>query len=60
MCIRDRGEAVSSCVAEHCPVPVKRIGVNDEFGHSGPAADLLKQFGLCAEHIVEVTEAFCK
>ena len=54
------GEAVSSCVAEHCPVPVKRIGVNDEFGHSGPAADLLKQFGLCAEHIVEVTEAFCK
>ena len=54
------GEAVCSCVAEHCPVPVKRIGVNDEFGHSGPAADLLKQFGLCAEHIVEVTEAFCK
>ena len=54
------GEAVSSCVAEHCPVPFKRIGVNDEFGHSGPAADLLKQFGLCAEHIVEVTEAFCK
>lgn len=54
------GEAVCSCVAEHCPVPVKRIGVNDEFGHSGPAADLLKQFGLCAEHITEVTEAFCK
>ena len=54
------GEAVCSCVAEHCPVPVKRIGVNDEFGHSGPAADLLKQFGLCADHIVEVTEDFCK
>ena len=54
------GEAVCSCVAEHCPVPVKRIGVNDEFGHSGPAGDLLKQFGLCADHIVEVTEAFCK
>lgn len=54
------GEAVCSCLAEHCPVPVKRIGVNDEFGHSGPAGDLLKQFGLCADHIVEVTEAFCK
>ena len=40
--------------------PCKRIGVNDEFGHSGPAGDLLKQFGLCADHIAEVTEAFCK
>ena len=54
------GEAVCSCLAEKCPVPVKRIGVNDEFGHSGPAADLLKQFGLSAEHITEVTEAFVK
>lgn len=54
------GEAVCSVLSEKCPVPVKRIGVNDEFGHSGPAGDLLKQFGLCAEHIAEVTEAFCK
>ena len=45
------GEAVCSVVAENCPVPVKRIGVNDEFGHSGPAAALLKQFGLCADNI---------
>jgi len=54
------GEAVCSCLAENHPVPVKRIGVNDEFGHSGPAAALLKQFGLSAAHIVEVTEEFCK
>ena len=53
------GEAVCSCVAEKCPVPVRRIGVNDEFGHSGPAAALLKQFGLCADHIVEVAKDFC-
>ena len=52
------GEAVCACVAEHCPVPVKRIGVEDTFGHSGPAADLLRQFGLCAEHIAQVTRAF--
>lgn len=45
------GEAVCSCLSENCPVPVKRIGVNDEFGHSGPAKDLLKQFGLSAENI---------
>ena len=54
------GEAVASCLAEHCPTLVKRIGVNDEFGHSGPAVDLLKQFGLSAEHIVEVAKDFCK
>ena len=52
------GEAVCSLLAEKCPTPVKRIGVNDEFGHSGPAAALLKQFGLCAEHIVEVAKEF--
>ena len=50
------GEAVCSLVSEKCPVPVKRIGVNDEFGHSGPAAALLKQFGLCAENIVAQTK----
>ena len=47
------GEAVSSLLSEKLPTPVRRIGVNDEFGHSGPAADLLKDFGLCAENIVE-------
>ena len=51
------GEAVCSLVSENCPVPVKRIGVNDEFGHSGPAAALLEQFGLCAGNIVAQTKA---
>ena len=44
-------------LAEQCSTPVRRIGVNDEFGHSGPAAALLQQFGLCADHIVEVTKS---
>ena len=48
------GEAVCSVVCEECPVPVTRIGVNDVFGHSGPAAALLEEFGLCASHIEEV------
>lgn len=52
------GEAVCSCLAENYPVPVKRIGVNDEFGHSGPAAALLKQFGLSAENIVNTAKSF--
>ena len=45
------GEAVCALLAEEYPVPVKRIGVNDEFGHSGEAGELLEQFGLCASNI---------
>ena len=50
------GEAVAGVVAEHAPVLVHRIGVCDEFGHSGPAAALLKQFGLTADEIVAQTK----
>ena len=50
------GEAVAAVVAEHVPVPVHRIGVRDEFGHSGPATELLKQFGLTADEIVAQTK----
>ena len=45
------GEAVSSYLSEACPTPVTKIGVYDKFGHSGPAVDLLKEFGLSAENI---------
>ena len=54
------GEAVCAVLSEKLPTPVKRISVNDEFGHSGPAVDLLKQFGLSSEHIVEVAKELCK
>lgn len=54
------GEAVCACLSEKCPTPVKRIGVNDEFGHSGPAKDLLKQFGLSADNIVKIASEFVK
>ncbi len=53
------GEAVASLLSEKCPTVVRRIGVNDEFGHSGPAAALLKQFGLSSEHIIEVAKELC-
>ena len=53
------GEAVCGVLSEKMPTPVRRIGVNDEFGHSGPAKDLLKAFGLCAENIVNVAKEFC-
>ena len=47
------GSAVAEVVTECCPVPVVKVGVNDVFGHSGPAVDLLKEFGLSAENVVE-------
>ena len=53
------GEAVCACLSEKCPTPVRRIGVNDVFGFSGPANDLLKVFGLSAENIVKVAHEFC-
>ena len=54
------GEAVCGLLSEKLPTPVKRIGVNDEFGHSGPAAALLKQFGLSSENIVATAKEMCK
>ena len=52
------GSAVCEVVAERCPVPVKRIGMPDIFGKSGPGAELLDEFGLSAEHIIEVVKSF--
>lgn len=47
------GSAVAECLAEEYPVSVLKLGVNDVFGHSGPAVKLLDEFGLRAENIVE-------
>ena len=54
------GEAVCALLCEKCPTPVRRIGINDVFGHSGPAAALLEEFGLCAANIAKVAEEFAK
>lgn len=50
------GSAVCDVLAESYPVKVTKIGVNDVFGHSGPAVDLLKEFGLCADNIVDTVK----
>ncbi len=54
------GEAVCSLVSEKMPVPVRRIGVNDQFGHSAPAWEVLADFGLTAEHIAATVADFVK
>ncbi len=51
------GSAVGDVVLEECPVPVIKIGMNDKFGESGAAKELLKKYGLCAENIVAMTKA---
>ena len=51
------GDAVCGVLAEKCPVPVRKLGVRDVFGESGPAADLLHKYGLDAEGVVREVEA---
>ena len=52
------GEAVCAAIAEAgLACKVKRVGVNDEFGHSGPATELLAQFGLSADNIARQAKA---
>lgn len=52
------GSAVCECLAEKAPVPVKRIGINDVFGESGPAVALLEKYGLDAEGIYKQIKEF--
>jgi transketolase len=47
------GGAVAELLGERCPVPLKRVGVQDRFGTSGKAEELLKYFGLTSEDLVE-------
>ena len=45
------GEAVASVVAEECPVPLRRVGIQDRFGQSGLAEELLIHYGLMPKDI---------
>ncbi len=46
------GSAVAELLVENLPMPMKRIGIKDHFGESGKPEELMKAFGLSAEHIV--------
>ena len=51
------GAAVCECLAEKKPTPVLRVGINDEFGRSGPAKELLSYYKLDAASIAEKAKA---
>ena len=46
------GSAVLECLSEVFPIPVMRVGVNDEFGRSGKADQVMEAYGLSVENIV--------
>lgn len=52
------GSAVCDALSEHCPTPVKKVGVQDVFGESGPAVDLLAKYGLDAAGIERAVSEF--
>ncbi len=54
------GEAVAAVLSEKQPTKLRRIGVNDEYGRSGPAWDLLREYGLCADNIAKVAMEMVK
>jgi len=54
------GGAVAEIVSENCPTKVIRVGVEDEFGQSGKATELLEEYGLTSKKIVEKTQEILK
>lgn len=54
------GSAVCDVLSEKAPTPVLKIGVNDVFGHSGPAVELIKEFGLDGDSIAAKVKDFVK
>ena len=52
------GGAVCEVLCDSEPVPVKRIGMNDVFGESGPAAALLEKYGLDGKGVYRAVKAF--
>lgn len=52
------GSAVCDALSEKAPTRVMKIGINDTFGESGPALELIKKYGLDAESIYKKVKAF--
>jgi len=51
------GSAVAECLCDEYPCKVTRIGINDVFGESGPAGELIAKYGLDAKSIYEKVKA---
>jgi len=54
------GSAVADVLVEKTPTQMMKIGINDVFGESGPALELIKKYGLDAESIYKKVKVFTK
>ena len=54
------GSTIAELLSENMPVPLKRIGINDEFGQSGTPDELLDYYGLTVKHIANVAKDFMR
>lgn len=52
------GSAVCDVLSEKAPTKVLKIGINDTYGESGPAVELVKKYGLDAESIYKKIKEF--
>ena len=50
------GSQVAQLLAEHNPVPMEQVAVNDSFGESGTPAQLMEKYGLTSEAIIQKVE----
>jgi transketolase len=54
------GGAVAEVTAEHCPVPVVRVGIDDRFAQTGPYETILEAYGMGISHVVAAARAALK
>jgi transketolase len=54
------GGAVAELLGEACPVPLRRVGIRDEFGTSGPLEEIFPQYGLTAQTVCEAARVALK
>jgi transketolase len=54
------GGAVAELLGDACPAPLRRVGIRDEFGTSGPLEEIFPQYGLTAEAVCEAARSALK
>ncbi len=58
--INGLGSAVAELLSENCPVPLKRVGIEDRFGKSGSSDELMEHYGLTSEALVKAARSILK
>lgn len=54
------GAAVAESLAQHAPVPMEMVGIEDVFAESGDYEKLLEKYGLCPTRIADKARAVIK